>query len=156
MRKSVLTVLLAACATNASTIVEPARTVVLDAGAARLALKPCTRVAPAAIDSLGIPKPSAIRSLVQRVSPVLRLQPADDHGFHPLPVDQYVLGVAAFHRDGRQWLYGSFATVDAAKDATPSVWPNWCDGSWQFFGVEYDVAADTIGPLHANEGGYAQ
>jgi hypothetical protein len=74
----------------------------------------------------------------------------------PRPLRDYVMGSTGFLRGDRRWVYGSFVVVESAEEATADLWPNWCDGGWHFFGVEYDIAADTIGPLRRNDAVYAQ
>jgi hypothetical protein len=142
----------ASCARRSPSV--PAR-VVVDTGSVALALThPCSRLGPQDVDSLWVPEPSAAGAVLGHVQRVLPLQAPDDVGRRAGAVHSYAVEVTGFYRKGERWLYAGFG--DSIDAANPHLGVRWCDGGWRFFGVEYHVAADSIGPLRRNAVGYVR
>lgn len=113
-------------------------------------LHDCSRESPPPGDGRWTPDSAAISQFLSRVAARLPGSTPDEADEHPQPLGAYVGEIAGFTRHSRRWIYAAFGDTAHARSRL-GIW--WCDGGWSFFGVEYDLEADTIGPIRPNDVG---
>jgi hypothetical protein len=123
------------------------RGVIVPAADAPRLLQQCSRATVSPVDGYWRPVREQIAELERALPGYLEQTAAE----LPLPLDGFVRQYAGVRSAGKTLIYASFLPAEAARD---SRWQRdvevICDGGRRFWGVAYDIAAETFADLRFN------